>query len=162
MTGPVNNSHYLLPGNLFAHENEHTVITVLGSCISVCLWDSRRGIGGINHFMLPFWNGEGLASPRFGNIAIAKLIERMIELGADRNQLQAKVFGGGDMLKATSAFMNIGQRNIVLAEDMLREARIPIVSADTGGKHGRKLVFNTRTGLVLVKLLKKQIDDIHI
>lgn len=162
MTDPVNNSHYLLPGNVFAHQDEHRVITVLGSCISVCLWDARRGIGGINHYMLPLWNGEGLASPRFGNIAIGKLIDRMIELGADRNQLQAKVFGGGDMLKATSAFMNIGQRNIVLAEDLLREARIPIVGADTGGKHGRKLVFNTKSGVVLVKLLKQQIDDINI
>ena len=66
------------------------------------------------------------------------------------------------MLKATSALMNIGQRNIVLAQDMLRDERIPIISADTGGKHGRKLLFNTQTGVVLVKLLKKQIDDIQI
>ena len=66
------------------------------------------------------------------------------------------------MLKATSAFMNIGQRNIVLAQDMLRDERIPIISSDTGGMHGRKLVFNTQTGVVLVKLLKKQIDDIKI
>ncbi|OGW39270.1 MAG: chemotaxis protein CheD [Nitrospirae bacterium GWD2_57_9] len=162
MTDLANNSHYLLPGNLFAHQEEYTVLTVLGSCISVCLWDPRRRIGGINHYMLPFWNGEGLASPRFGNIAIIKLLERMLELGADRRSLQAKVFGGGDMLKATSALMNIGQRNIVLAQDLLRDERIPIVSADTGGKHGRKLLFNTQTGVVLVKLLIKQIDDIHI
>ncbi len=156
------NSHYLLPGNLFVHHEEHTVLTVLGSCVSVCLWDSRKRIGGINHYMLPFWNGEGLASPRFGNIAIMKLIERMIEQGADRRHLQAKVFGGGDMLKATTAFMNIGQRNIVLAQDLLRDERIPIVSSDPGGKNGRKLVFNTQTGVVLVKLLKKQIDDITV
>jgi chemotaxis protein CheD len=162
MTGPTNNSHYLLPGNLIAHKDEQTVITVLGSCVSVCLWDARKQIGGINHYVLPLWNGDGLASPRFGNIAIAKLIEKMLELGADRYNLQAKVFGGGDMLKATSAFMNIGERNIVLAQDLLRNEKIPIISADTGGKHGRKLVFNTRTGVVLVKLLKKQIDDIHI
>lgn len=158
----VNNSHYLLPGNLFVHEEEHTVLTVLGSCVSVCLWDPRKGIGGINHYMLPFWNGEGLASPRFGNIAIMKLVEKMLESGADRRNLQAKVFGGGDMLKATSALMNIGQRNIVLAQDLLRDERIPIISSDTGGMHGRKLVFNTRTGVVLVKLLKKQVDDIQI
>lgn len=157
-----NNSHYLLPGNLFVHREEYQVLTVLGSCISVCLWDSRQKIGGINHYMLPLWNGEGLASPRFGNIAITKLIEKMLEQGADKRNLQAKIFGGGDMLKSTSAFMNIGQRNIVLAEDLLREERIPIVSADTGGKYGRKLLFNTHTGVVLVKLLKKQIDDINI
>jgi chemotaxis protein CheD len=162
MTRIDNKSHYLLPGNLFAHEQEYEVLTVLGSCVSVCLLDPHKKIGGINHYMLPFWNGEGLASPRFGNIAIMKLIDRMLELGSERRHLQAKVFGGGDMLKATHAFMNIGERNAALARDMLRDAKIPIVSADTGGKHGRKLVFNTRTGVVLVKLLKNQIDDIHI
>lgn len=162
MLGLNNNTHYLLPGNLFAHAHEQTVITVLGSCVSVCLCDTRRGIGGINHFMLPFWNGEGLASPRFGNIAVMKLLEKMVSLGADRHHLQAKVFGGGDMLRATSALMNIGQRNIELARDLLKNEKIPIISEDTGGKHGRKLVYNTRTGVVLVKLLKKQIDDINI
>jgi len=161
MTGS-DNSHYLLPGNLFAHPDEHSVLTVLGSCVSVCLWDSRKGIGGINHFMLPFWNGEGLASPRFGNIAIIRLIDKMLALGADRRNLQAKVFGGGDMLKATSACMNIGQRNIVLAQDMLRDERLPVVGSDTGGKHGRKLLFNTRSGVVLVKPLARQIDDLDI
>ena len=115
-----------------------------------------------NHFMLPLWNGDGLASPRYGNIAIAKLIEKMLALGADRNNLKAKVFGGGDVLKVTSAFMNIGARNVVLAQDLLRDEKIPIISADTGGQNGRKLLYNTRSGVVLVKLLKKQIDDINI
>ena len=157
-----NNSYYLLPGNLFAHHEEYTVLTVLGSCVSVCLCDPKKRIGGINHYMLPLWNGEGLASPRFGNIAILKLIEKMLEAGADRKNLQAKVFGGGDMLKTTSALMNIGRRNIVLAQDMLRDERIPIISEDTGGKHGRKLLFNTQTGVVLMKHLTNQIDDINI
>jgi chemotaxis protein CheD len=162
MNGSLNSRHYLLPGNIFAHRDEHTVTTVLGSCVSVCLWDPAHKIGGINHYMLPLWNGDGLASPRFGNIAIEKLIEKMLQLGAVRNNLKAKVFGGGDVLKVTTTFMNIGARNIVLAEDMLREEKIPIISADTGGQNGRKLMFNTRTGVVLVKLLKKQIDDINI
>jgi len=164
MNGPlhIENSHYLLPGNLFAHRDEHEVTTVLGSCVSVCLWDPVSQVGGINHYMLPLWNGEGLASPRYGNIAITKLLEKMQDLGADRKNLRAKVFGGGDMLKATSAFLNIGERNVNLAQDMLREWSIPIVSSNTGGKNGRKLIFNTRTGVVLVKLLKQQIDDIKI
>jgi chemotaxis protein CheD len=162
MNASDNNSHYLMPGNIFAHRDEYTVTTVLGSCVSVCLWDPVRKLGGINHFMLPLWNGDGLASPRYGNIAISKLIERMLELGADRNNLRAKVFGGGDVLQAASAFMNIGARNVVLAQDLLRDQKIPVISADTGGQNGRKLLYNTRSGVVLVKLLKKQIDDIRI
>jgi chemotaxis protein CheD len=162
MNGSDNNSHYLMPGNIFAHEDEYTVTTVLGSCVSVCLWDPARRLGGINHFMLPLWNGDGLASPRYGNIAITKLIEKMLELGADRKNLKAKVFGGSDVLKVTSTFMNIGVRNVVLAQDLLRDEHIPVISADTGGQNGRKLLYNTRSGVVLVKLLKKQIDDINI
>ncbi len=160
--GTNNNNHYLRPGNIFAHREEYTVTTVLGSCVAVCLWDPKTGIGGINHYMLPLWNGDGLASPRYGNIAIAKLIEKMLDLGADRDRLRAKVFGGGDVLKVTSSFMNIGARNVVLAQDLLRDERIPIISADTGGQHGRKLLFNTRTGVALIKLLTKQIDDIKV
>ncbi len=158
----ANNNHYLLPGNIFVHRDEYTVTTVLGSCVSVCLWDPASGIGGINHYMLPLWNGDGLASPRYGNIAIAKLIDKMLDLGADRSRLRAKVFGGGDVLKVTSAFMNIGARNVILAQDVLREEQIPIISADTGGQNGRKLLYNTRTGVALVKLLKNQIDDIRV
>jgi len=154
-------THYLVAGSLFAHEERHIVTTVLGSCVSVCLWDCVRNRGGINHYMLPFWNGEGLASPKYGNIAIAKLLERMLELGSERRSLRAKVFGGGVVLNVTNPFMNIGERNIQLAEGMLRSENIPIISADTGGKVGRKLIFNTETGTVLLKKLAKQIDDIR-
>jgi chemotaxis protein CheD len=156
------NNHYLMAGSLFVHPEPHRVTTVLGSCVSVCLWDSMRCIGGMNHYMLPFWNGEGLASPKYGNIAIAKLIERMLDLGAERRHLCAKVFGGGIVLNVVNPFMNIGERNIHLAEDMLRQEGIAIVSADTGGNVGRKLIFNTATGMVLVKKLSRQIDDIRI
>ena len=75
-------SHYLYPGELFVHREPHVVSTVLGSCISVCLWDPERRLGGINHFLLPLWNGEGLPTPKYGNIAISRLIEKMEALGA--------------------------------------------------------------------------------
>ncbi|MDH4161801.1 MAG: chemotaxis protein CheD [Nitrospirota bacterium] len=160
--GRGNNTHYLLAGSLFAHEEPHVVTTVLGSCVSVCLWDCMAHRGGINHYMLPLWNGEGLASPKYGNIAILKLIERMRELGSEKRNLRAKVFGGGVVLNVTNSFMNIGERNIQLADDVLRSENIQIISADTGGNVGRKIIFNTESGTVLVKKLMKQIDDIRI
>lgn len=159
---PGGNTHYLLAGNLFVHEAPHQVTTVLGSCVSVCLWDCLLRHGGINHFMLPLWNGEGLASPKYGNIAIAKLIARMYELGSEKRNLRAKLFGGGIVLNVSNPFMNIGERNVQLAEDVLRSEGISILSADTGGNVGRKIIFNTGTGTVLVKRLLKQIDDIKI
>jgi chemotaxis protein CheD len=159
---PGEKTHYLVAGSLFAHEERHIVTTVLGSCVSVCLWDGVRNQGGINHYMLPFWNGEGLASPKYGNIAIAKLIEKMLDLGSDRRNLRAKVFGGGVVLNVSNPFMNIGERNVHLAEDTLRSENIPVLSADTGGNVGRKLIYNTESGIVLVKRLTRQIDDIRI
>ena len=84
--------HYLYPSALFASARPHKVVTVLGSCVSVCLWDPFLRIGGINHYMLPLWNGEGLASPKYGNIAIEKLIERMLYLGSRKSNLQAKIW----------------------------------------------------------------------
>jgi chemotaxis protein CheD len=154
--------HFLLAGGIFVSAEPYRVTTVLGSCVSVCLWDEALRQGGINHYMLPFWNGEGLASPKYGNIAIAKLIERMLARGSDRRDLCAKVFGGGVVLRVANPFMNIGDRNVQLAADLLRSEQVPIISADTGGNVGRKLIFNTRTGAVLVKRLRHQIEDITI
>jgi chemotaxis protein CheD len=154
--------HYLFPGNVFAHREPHLVTTVLGSCVSVCLWDPVRKMGGINHYMLPLWNGEGLASPRYGNIAITRLIERMLELGSKKKVLKAKVFGGGEVLKGAKGIMNVGERNIILAKDILKAEGIPIISSDVGGATGRKLIVNTATGSVLMKRLNRQIDDIKV
>ena len=144
---------YLFPGMLFAEPGEHEVSTVLGSCIAVCLWDARRRIGGMNHFLLPLWNGEGLASPRYGNVAIGKLLERMRELGCRPAALQAKVFGGGTMVQTGGGLWNIGERNAMVAKDLLEEAGIPVVGRDVGGAQSRRIRFLTATGEVFLKRL---------
>lgn len=154
--------YYLFPGNLFAPVEPHRVTTVLGSCVAVCLYDPVRRMGGINHFMLPFWNGEGLASPRYGNIAISKLIEKLLEMGCSKGKLTAKVFGGGEVLKVSNGILNVGERNILLARDMLKQEKIPVIGSDVGGTTGRKIIFNTGSGSILMKRLKNQIDDIRI
>jgi chemotaxis protein CheD len=147
---PAPATHYLHPSAIFASAEPHLVTTVLGTCVSVCLWDRVRKIGGINHYMLPLWNGAGLASPKFGNIAIERLIERMEELGCARSNLVAKVFGGKSS-DCESSLLNVGERNARLAEVMLEEAGIEIVGCNLGGPCGRKLLFNTTTGVVLLR-----------
>ena len=153
--------HYLYPGNIFTSAEPHLVTTVLGSCISVCLFDPRVCIGGINHYMLPLWNGEGLASPRYGNIAVTRLLERLEALGCFKGRLQAKVFGGGEVLKITRGSINVSERNIVFAKDILEQLKIPIIAIDVGGNTGRRIVMNTGNGKVIMKRLRKQIDDIR-
>ena len=68
---------FLAQSQIFSDTRPHRLSTVLGSCVAVCLWDQRLKFGGMNHYMLPMWNGAGLASPKYGNIAIPKLIEQM-------------------------------------------------------------------------------------
>ncbi len=147
--------YYLYPAALFADREPHLVDTILGSCVAVCLYDPVQKIGGINHFMLPFWNGTGLASPKYGNIAIEKLINRMKELGSKPANLQAKIFGGGEVVETKVNIFKIGERNIEIANKILKEHRIKVTGQSVGGKLGRKLRFNTETGIVLMKLIQK-------
>src|SRR3990170_1447004 len=76
---------------LFAEPGAHSVTTVLGSCISVCLWDPVSRTGGMNHYLLPYWNGDGLKTPKYGNIAIPMLLERLVNAGCRKGDLIAKV-----------------------------------------------------------------------
>jgi chemotaxis protein CheD len=144
---------YLHPGMVLVDREPCEVTTVLGSCVSVCLWDSALAIGGINHYLLPLWNGDGLPSMRYGNIAVRRLIEKFLVLGCERKNLRAKIFGGASMIDATNMIFNVGGRNIILAEDMLAEERIRIIGKDVGGNSGRKIIFNTHTGVVRLKKL---------
>ena len=150
----VKNFHYLLPSALYVARKPTLVDTVLGTCIAVCLYDETLKAGGINHYMLPYWNGEGLASPKYGNIANELLVQRMENMGCRRRNLVAKVFGGKEPSQADSQF-TIGIRNYELAQEQLEEMRIPIVAKSIGGQKGRKIVFHTNTGAVRMKFLNK-------
>ncbi|MCQ2975687.1 MAG: chemotaxis protein CheD [Bacteroidales bacterium] len=150
--------HFLYPSTMFASVQPAEVTTILGSCVAVCLWDRYLGIGGINHYMLPTWNGMELASPKYGNIAIERLLERMEQLGAQKKNLVAKVFGGGEVISVTSSIMHIGERNILVAEQMLNELGIHIMSRSTGGNSGRKIIYNTHTGEVLQCFIKSNMN----
>jgi chemotaxis protein CheD len=149
-------TYFLYPSTLFVSNRPHLVTTILGSCVAVCLWDSLTQMGGVNHYMLPFWNGQGLASPKYGNIAIEKLIEKVESIGCQHRNLKAKVFGGAEIFNTSMNSFKIGQRNVVLARQMLDEAKIPVVSSSTGGNLGRKIIFNTQTGEVIHKFIQPQ------
>lgn len=146
---------FLNTGVIFADKEAYDVTTILGSCVAVCIWDRELRIGGINHFLLPLWNGEGLESPRYGNVAIARLIKKLQSFGSSKKNMIAKVFGGASVIPGNGCgLMNIGERNIELAKDVLKRENIRIVGSDVGGELGRKIIFDTRAGTVLVKKLK--------
>jgi len=109
--------------------------------------------------MLPYWNGEGLASPKYGNIAVEKLLEKMYTFGSKKFNLVAKVFGGGEVIDTKNSQFNIGERNIKLAWEVLEEQKIEIVSSSVGGKLGRKIIFYTHTGEVKQRYVQRTITN---
>jgi len=135
---------------LMAHKGELEITTLLGSCVAVCLWDSSLACGGMNHYMLPLWNGEGLPTPKYGNVAIEKLIENLLQFGCERRNLVAKCFGGASLFADPTGIMRIGARNIAVAEELLEIHRIPIIAKEVGGLQGMKVIFNTKSGVALV------------
>jgi len=143
--------HYLYPGTIFVHRQPHLVTTVLGSCVAVCLWNETAQLGGINHYLLPLWNGEGLPTPKYGNVAITKLVEKVRAYSSPGDKLIAKVFGGASMWEKAVGLLAVGQRNEEFAIETLESLKIKIVARDLGGNQGRKVIFNTGDGSVLMR-----------
>jgi len=141
----------VLPGEYFVSGEEIVIMTVLGSCIAACLWDGRARVGGMNHFMLPDGDG-GDGSGRYGSYAMELLINEMLKLGARRETMQAKVFGGGQVMAGFTT-MNVGERNTKFVLEYLATERIPVVSQDVLDIHPRKVCFFPVTGKALVKRL---------
>lgn len=145
------NAVKVLPGEYFVSGDNIVIMTVLGSCIAACLWDSRARVGGMNHFMLPESDATDV-SGRYGSYAMELLINEMLKLGARRETMQAKIFGGGQVM-ANFTTMNVGERNTSFVVNYLQTERIPIVSEDVLDIYPRKVVFFPATGKAMVKRL---------
>ena len=147
----------ILPGEYFVTQRDLVIVTVLGSCVSVCLRDHVSGIGGMNRFMLPGNNDGGIspisASARYGVYAMELLINHLLKLGARRNCFEAKVFGGGSVLRGMTA-NNIGDRNVEFVRDYLHTEHIPVVAEDLLDIYPRKVYYFPATGRVMVKKLR--------
>ena len=147
---------YLQPGQLHVAVQPTTITTILASCVAVCLFDGKHGIGGMNHFLLPNALSDEAAPARFGPSATQLLIDRLLDAGAALRRLQAKVFGGAavlDVLAANRDRIPLGQSNVDCALSFLADLRIPVVASDVGGTRGRKVIFRTDDGSALMKFL---------
>lgn len=147
---------YIHSGQLFVAVRPTVIHTVLGSCVAVCLYDSIMKISGMNHYLLPLWNNDGLASPKYGNIAIVKLIEAMEAVGCERRNIIAKVFGGASPNNfCSSSSILVGQKNIDIALSILGDYRIKITGSDLAGINGRKITMESMTGKIILKYAQK-------
>ena len=149
----------ILPGEYYATTRPMLIVTVLGSCVAACIRDRVSGIGGMNHFMLPatnnldeFFNTSGC----FGIYAMERLINKLLEIGALHKNLEAKIFGGGNMFPnhVTSQSINVGQRNGLAAKELLLKNGIPIKSEYLFGVGHRQVIFDVCNGNVWSKQVK--------
>lgn len=150
----------VLPGEYAATRDELVMVTVLGSCVAACIRDPDLGIGGMNHFMLPDQGRIELISnsARYGNYAMEILINHLVKLGARRNRLEAKVFGGG-MVLAALASSHVGERNADFVVRYLKTENIPVLAKDLLDAYPRKVYFFPQTGRALVKKLHRVHND---
>ncbi|NSL56410.1 chemoreceptor glutamine deamidase CheD [Uliginosibacterium aquaticum] len=150
----------ILPGEYYVTGRPVVIVTVLGSCVSVCLYDRLTHIGGMNHFMLPDHHEGGVLSEsaRYGAYAMEILINNLIKAGAARNRLEAKVFGAGRVLNGLT-HTDVGARNASFAMHYLEDEGIHVKANDLLGIHPRKVYFFPAEGRVLVKKLKTLHND---
>lgn len=150
----------VLPGEYFVTTTDVVLVTVLGSCVSACIRDREKGIGGMNHFMLAESTEDSTisASARYGTYAMEILVNHLLKLGARRQSLEAKVFGGGRVMASLAGSM-VGERNSKFVLDYLATEGIPVASRDLLDVHPRKVYFFPTTGRVLVKKLMRMHND---
>jgi chemotaxis protein CheD len=150
----------ILPGEYFVTRSDEAITTVLGSCISACMRDPTTRIGGMNHFMLPedsspgksSWiEGPGGLATRYGSNAMESLINELMKLGARRDRLEVKLFGGGRIL---SSMTDVGKKNITFAKDFLKLEGFKIAAEDVGDVYPRRVLYFPATGVVMLKRLR--------
>lgn len=155
-TAPVLVKKIIMPGDYFVSWAPAEIATLLGSCVSACVWDSHRKIGGLNHFMLPDSPSEARTladktkSLRYGLYAMECLINDLLTMGAKREHLSAKVFGGANITGALNT-QHVGRRNAEFVIEFLKKDKIRVVASDLGGPHSRRIRFNTQTSAVRVE-----------
>lgn len=147
----------VLPGEFYVTQQDLLLVTVLGSCVAACIRDKTLGLGGMTHFMLPTaeYDRDLVGSSiRYGSHALEVLINELLKRGASRENLEAKVFGGGNVLAADGSQV-IGERNAEFVLGYLEAEKIPVVSQSLLGNYPQKVYFFPISGRVLVKKLKR-------
>ncbi|HNW93383.1 MAG TPA: hypothetical protein PKM88_10790 [bacterium] len=151
---------FILPGESQVSWSPCRFTTVLGSCVSVTLFNRRFDFGGMNHYMLPDLPGHRQVSEddsgalKYGTMAIPALINGMLAFDPDPTQLTAKLFGGGAVVSSIRD-SHIGDENVAIARDMLASYRIPVISESVGHRHGLKVLFDSNCNRVFVRPVRK-------
>ncbi|WP_223824381.1 chemotaxis protein CheD [Candidatus Enterovibrio escicola] len=156
-------------GDVYVTSQRELISTVLGSCISTCIWDPCVALGGMNHFMLPFGDENNIKewdpsqwrshAARYGNYAMELLVNTMIQQGAVKDRLRVKLFGGGFVIENK---VRIGNENIIFILDYVASEELIVISRDLGNVYPRKVIFDPMTGQAWVKKLRGYYNNMEI
>lgn len=149
---------YVHPGGLITTTASLRFTTILGSCVALCLWSAAPRIAGLSHFVLPTRPRGSAPHDRYADHAIPRLVSELVQQGARKHLLVAKIFGGASLLGAPQAIgdgSGLGQKNIDAARAGLAALDLRIAAEDVGGHHGRKLLFDPESGDVWVKIIAR-------
>ncbi len=133
----------------------------LGSCVAIVIYDPAKKIGGLSHIMLPdsqlFQGRKDLKIEKFADLAIPVMIHEIRKAGSTKN-LVAKIAGGASMFQFSevSKLGNIGDRNVKMVTDILKQWQIPLISSHTGGNIGRSVTFDLDTAKMEVKMVNRE------
>jgi chemotaxis protein CheD len=143
----------ILPGEYHVSRSNIVLSTVLGSCVSACIRDPLAGVGGMNHFMLPESEmNAGTGSARYGSYAMEVLLNDLLKNGGQRSRLEAKVFGGANVLRGFTV-NQVGSRNAEFVRNYLATERIAIAAEDLGDIYPRKVLYFPKSGKVMLRRL---------
>lgn len=157
----ANKEYFLNPGELIFSRNEIVIKTVLGSCVAVTLHDKENKFGGMVHYLLPE-APQNSESTKYGNVAVQTLIRKFLASGSTVQNLEASIIGGAFIIFDEKEIFFIGDRNADIASQILKKTGIKIKSINTGGEHGKKVIFNTgRNQSIIQSLDKLNIDDLY-
>lgn len=153
---------YLKPGEMHISETPSVVVTVLGSCLAITMFNRRIGLGAISHGLLPECSSKKLCTDdctyrlKFVDCSIKQMLKHFDRHTIKRHEIEVKCFGGADMFgkkPQKAEIVSVGKQNIITAKRLLEEEGLRLSSIDVGGLQGRKLLFYTHTGEVLLKRL---------
>jgi len=151
-------NYFLKPGYIYLSVQPAIISTVLGSSVSVCLYDRKRRVGGMNHFKLPSIADPKKSTAEYGTIATLTLIRMMIEDGSKRKHIEAQIFGGAYLPDVSE--IDVGTDNVLVARKVLAREHLQVVSEDVGGRKGRKIVFDTsKNEIAIIKVEKIRSGD---
>jgi len=146
---------FLLPGEISVSKKPQEISTILGSCVSVILFNRRHKFGGMNHYMLPTVPGDGASGGKYGDYAIETLLKMMLSADPIKSNLEAMVFGGGHVVGHLSSGAGVADKNIVKALELLKKHEIKIIKRDLGGNNGRKVFYKSWDNSVEVRKIEK-------